>query len=74
MIKEKRGDLDDYLENSSHAFIADELKRLLGNVHFDHIIADKTSIFFWKTMYKYPPTDDFVILESEDKKNLLNEK
>ena len=74
MIKEKSGDLDDYLENSSHAFIADEWKRLLGNVHFDHIIADKTSIFFWKTMYKYPPTDDFVILESEDKKNLLNEK
>lgn len=73
MMTAKSNELDDYLENVSHEFISDEWKRLVGNVRYDLIIADRTTNYFWKKMYKYPPADELKLMGKEEKEAIFDQ-
>ena len=73
MMTDKSPELDSYLEEKSHVFIDEEWKRMLGNVRFDKVYAENTTNYFWNRMYKYAPTDDFILLMSKaDKDKIFN--
>ena len=72
MMMARSDEVDGYLKNESHDFIDEEWRRLLGNARYDKIFADKSTNFFWKQMYKYPPTESFKLITKEDKQALFD--
>lgn len=53
-------------ENTKKDIASIEWKRILGNEHFDLMLANSETDYLWGTMYKYAPTDEVKLYDYED--------
>lgn len=53
-------------EEDKKCIVSDEWKRILGNEHFNLMVANADADYLWEAMYKYAPADDVKLYDYED--------